>query len=767
MATNSVRLRYRPLRLGWCVRNGNLEDVQRVLRLTHTLWGGRYNPIIPVGEGTPGAELVDAYRVDALYPAAADASLDRFIEQFPHLRWPGFGSRELFARAMDGTGSALFLDIYHPVRKIFEKYVKDKEEPSVKTTLFEWRQDDPLGLVFLALFGGYPASDEIGKDYAQLVSRNLKAVRTEIATGGPVPADAYHLVTPSGLSSFELQCDRTTGWAPAGFYVGTANEFSDIVNCWNLRAADLDIIFFDPAAEVRLRGLKDAYLTALREDSSRRVPIFGYDIGLWRKEGTQVDLALFGEDVRNFSLGDAIFNGSALRPPLMYIDDQTVLGSIDDFDGTPSLSCELRSKPFYDEPLLHNQSLIVDVRPYTYSRNEDSVFKYPHIPELNDYYSGCFIVHEARSGREGIGAITEATTDSLALRALSVRELVSQIFGKFGMKAEASEAGRIASRLIKQMGGVQSCRVFKIAGVRKLVEKYKHLLSFTRSDAIQTIGQNDPATGRPRFESYEQLYIEKRKGGKLTPQQVFDFLLKKGVFRVGINFRCPNCELQSWTPLDDIATEITCELCGKHFNVTTQLKDRDWAYRRSGLFGREDHQEGAIPVALTLQQIDTVLHSGAIYMTATTLEPAGANIARCETDFVVIGEEDYFDKIEVAIGEAKSSGEITTEDVVHLAQVADALPKQRFSPFIIFSKTGSFSTDEIARCRKAQPATGLRVILLSSRELEPYRIYERAAKEFEMKSTAVSLDHLARATHDIYFEPRPKRIAQPRADPIS
>jgi hypothetical protein len=89
-------------------------DIQRVLRLTHTLWGGRYNPIIPVGEDTPGSELVDAYQVDALYPAAADAGLDKFIEQFPHLRWPGFGKPELFVQGMGGKKSALFLDIYHP-----------------------------------------------------------------------------------------------------------------------------------------------------------------------------------------------------------------------------------------------------------------------------------------------------------------------------------------------------------------------------------------------------------------------------------------------------------------------------------------------------------------------------------------------------------------------------------------------------------------------------------------------------------------------------
>jgi len=38
--------------------------------------------------------------------------------------------------------------------------------------------------------------------------------------------------------------------------------------------------------------------------------------------------------------------------------------------------------------------------------------------------------------------------------------------------------------------------------------------------------------------------------------------------------------------------------------------------------------------------------------------------------------------------------------------------------------------------------------------------------EFEMSPTAISLGHLARGTRDIYFNPRPKRIAQPGADPI-
>jgi hypothetical protein len=51
------------------------------------------------------------------------------------------------------------------------------------------------------------------------------------------------------------------------------------------------------------------------------------------------------------------------------------------------------------------------------------------------------------------------------------------------------------------------------------------------------------------------------------------------------------------------------------------------------------------------------------------------------------------------------------------------------------------------------------VILLSDRELEPYFVYERTEKEYEVRATAISLEDLAKATKNIYFEPRRKKQA--------
>jgi hypothetical protein len=125
---------------------------------------------------------------------------------------------------------------------------------------------------------------------------------------------------------------------------------------------------------------------------------------------------------------------------------------------------------------------------------------------------------------------------------------------------------------------------------------------------------------------------------KLKPEHAFLYLLDKGVFRVGLTPVCPVCELPFWVELDNVSTQINCELCGSVFKLTGQLKDRAWSYRKSGLFGKENSQEGSIPVALTLQQLDTTVNrsfNGSLLLTNMLLTPSGANIRDCETDLFV------------------------------------------------------------------------------------------------------------------------------------
>jgi hypothetical protein len=91
--------------------------------------------------------------------------------------------------------------------------------------------------------------------------------------------------------------------------------------------------------------------------------------------------------------------------------------------------------------------------------------------------------------------------------------------------------------------------------------------------------------------------------------------------------------------------------------------------------------------------------------------------------------------------------------VENMAAIADAFPPDQIRAFIVFAKTGEFSTEEIERCRAAQRKPP-RVILLSRRELEPTFVYQRVAKQYNIKEIAISFSGMAQNTVDIFFDPK-------------
>lgn len=751
------------MRIGFCVRDGNFDDLRRALLLTHVLCGGRYNPLMPVEREPLSSTLVRAFRVDVLFPVADDNGLRHFITKFPHLPWPDF-EPDLF-HPEDGSGCAA-LDVFHQVALFFEDHIKGQEKPKFAAKLFSWANNDPLADVLLAYFGSYADKSAVGHDYQALVAQNLRGELVPIGPDERIPSDCFKAVTPSVLTGYALEWDRPPLTdPPQGIYVGSASDYDDLVTFWNLRAANIELLFYDPVHGTRLDALKSAVI-----DEVEKIPADPHRpancMGIWTKSHN------YNPDGQNWgmrplfcSADEAFWARPRFRAPMMQFERQWAFVSVSTDADRPSIAFQLPKKPFHEHPLLHRQKFIVSLNLRFYIESDAKwTFRMPFLPQLNGFWgrAAIFNARQARVEPEGLGVIVDLGTQHLTVHAVEKRALIEQVFCTFGMTAKPSRAGRIADRLLQQMGGPQGCRVFKITGVRKLIGAYGPLKSFKRSAALQLIGEVDPVTHRPNFGRFNQLFIE---GRTVTPDYAFSVLLKKGVFRAGMDLRCPNCELDFWIHLDDIASEVTCELCSACFNITSQLRDRDWAYRRSGIFGNDDHQQGAIPVALTLQQIDTIIHSEPIVsLTSMEIAPASANVKPCESDLVVLANN-YDDRVQLLIGECKAGGPenvITEDDVAKLTAVANAFPPSQFETFIMFSKTAPFSPEEVARCMKAQPGNRNRVILLTDRELEPYFVYQRTAQEFHMRhSTAVSLENLAAATHEVFFDPKPKKPTGP------
>lgn len=392
MSTLSVRVRYRPLRIGWCVRHGDWEQLLTALKLTHTLWGGRFNPIIPVGADEPRArQLIDAYRVDGLLPIERDPDLNAFANRFPWLHWPIL-SQSIFIQDEESAIPTV-LDIYHPVERIFEKFFRnlpddDEEAPPAKTILPTWEPSDPLAAVLTATFGAYPTKSELRRDYFMLVLEKLRATPIHLDESRDVPADLLESANPSEITRYTLSWDRSPNPMDPGFYIGRADDFDDVVNFWNIRAADIELYFYDPSRQNRLGKFCDAQVEFLRKHLQRNAGGgLSKGIAVWSKDGNQRDSsfspALYMQGVQDLSW-------ASLTPPLHYIDkDQSILGSVSDEPEGPMLAVQLPPKPLYqeDEIIAFNEHLVVTLSCASDLRSDaEATFCTPAVPELNEFY---------------------------------------------------------------------------------------------------------------------------------------------------------------------------------------------------------------------------------------------------------------------------------------------------------------------------------------------------------------------------------------------
>lgn len=757
MNTLSMRLRYRPVRLGWCVQAGDLEGFRRAVAQSFALWGGRYNPIIIIDDTAHADALVRLYRVDALIAASETPDIHAFIAAQKNLPWP-FWTKRLFVHDMDGSVRCAVLDLMHPLGRI-EAEARPATlpvEPGIE--FHEWDPADALADVFACTYGVLPPITETGVDYRAAASFQLVGQRHLISNGGELAVDNPGRWSLAALNRAYLEPHYSVSnfWDPAGVYVGQADDMRDLVHFWNLRAADVELRFHDPRYADRTATADEAWIARVRQ-----APRKGFAQGrvaLWsRHDGFEFDAAGFGEGVTLCSVDHGQWNGLNLKAPIMHFGQRSVLASLNEREGKIDCAFALTDRPFAPGHSSSDQRYVLSIDPgIGLFGNERLTLHAPFLPALNEYLGRNlhFDWKAARAEPDSVGLVTRVSTNDVRLRALDVGRLTAEVFRSVGIEATPSKPGLICSTLIQQMGGLSGCRVFKIAGVRALIEKHRPDQSFSRSAAKQTIlGQG---AVRP-IADYQSLHIEARpQGTGLTGDAVLSYLLDRRVFRAGLKFDCPNCRLEFWRSLDDAGERVRCEYCGSGFNAASQLRDKDWAFRRSGLFGRDDHQEGAVPVVLTLQQLMQTHGSGeeAFFTTALTLRSLGAAIPDCETDFSVIAPEARDGRIQLVIGECKSHSPISADDVRNLTAVADAFPSDQFEVFIAFAKLTAFTPEEIVLAGAVNTEYRRRLILLTDRELEPYHVYNRTAEAFDIDQAAVSFEDLARATQDIFIEPR-------------
>lgn len=788
METVRVDIVYRPLRICWAIKGGDKEAFRKAVRQSHALWGGRYNLIVIVDRESEARQLIEVFRADVIFPIGESNEVKSFVEKFPHLINPLFHDG-VFILHGKGEVRSQILDVHNAFTYLRDRPEwKELKERGVR--LYKWSPDDPLADIFLMHLGGYPSTNDLGTDelsinYAEMLKDAVDAKEFYIDPIKELPADILEHPSIAYFSRHGLERHYSfrIGWDNPGFFFGDASNLDDLVAYWNLRACDIALWFIDSKHLNRYQAIIPGWKKNVEEMLSFRRDAFPEHMSIWGRREAQAgsdDLevlnSLFGDEPRTIcNVDEYSWNGLNIRPPMMYFSEASTLGVLNTESDQPNLSFGFTNKPFADDVWFFSQHLVASLSFIggLYGNN-DYTLNPPYIPELNEFYARKMYFHYDRLRIEPnrVGIVIDVADVNSSLYALPVAELFKRVFSLAGYTSKLSSGGLITRQLITQLGGVDSARAFKIPGVRRLLRTYRPTEAFTKKSAIQLIGEKDPENPNASFKDHENLYIEPRPPGeRLNAAKVFTHLVEKGLFRIGAELTCPHCLMASWIPLDVLRQKVICEMCGREFDATRQLVDKEsYHYRRSGVLGGERNAQGAIPVTLTLQQLNANLDRSfrnQFYSTSLDLKPEkGATLPVCEVDFAWMIAQPYPEKTVVILAECKDrggasqgedGGTINAKDIENLKAVADAFPESRFDTFILLAKLCPFTPQEIELAKSLNEPHRRRAILLTDRELEPYRLYERSSDELKLASHGSGAEGLALATEAIFFELPPKQ----------
>ena len=759
MATTSITIKHRPNRIGFLVRPGELADLEQAAGICTLLWGGVRNPIIPVAtkDDATADQLLKEFQVDVIFPVTDSEPIEQFAERYPYLRNPRLSAREIFQDDWHTKKKKIaYLDVLNAVERYWEREFKHAPaERDSNCRLVTWAETDRLKEVFALSFGAYPTNLNLMHEFRDGFLKGLRAKEVLIGTSGGVDAGIADAITPMRLTAIDLQGFQGSfqTWQ-GGVYFGDAKNFADLTTFWNLRAAGAAMEFASLADLARVEDYIKAHLHRLDDQANRHPNIESHIAICYRDHHDEVMAAIQTFPTKKRIIlchCDDLANGSMITKPAMFCFNwDSATGFVECESGRYTVTLPLPDKHFLVNSgrSVDNQSMAVSAEPHGSFGYPDHTLSPPFAPELSEVYSRKISIDpwRIRSEENGIGVFTEAGDKTLQLHPMPNVAVIEALLDRAGLKVRASAGGRLADRLLEKLNGLEGARVFKIRGVRQLVANMTSQAAVSRGDATNAIWNDG------QFKEHESLYIEQREAPTLGTDATFDFLLRKDFFRAGLELNCDHCGLESWLSLRQIDDAWVCEYCGHKNTTSLHIRNRgDWRFRKSGLLAKDNNQEGAIPVLLSLLVLERIFAGN------TTLRMTSVNVVegvpKCEIDFMAIHYRG--EKIDWALGEAKSAGgKIEADDVAHMKAVADKLKATGVKPYLVFSKTAdSFSAEELELFRAAETEK-YSVILLTNKEIEPYNPFYEGDDSDKLPHKYVhSFDEMVRNSEYRYLRP--------------
>jgi len=378
-------------------------------------------------------------------------------------------------------------------------------------------------------------------------------------------------------------------------------------------------------------------------------------------------------------------------------------------------------------------------------RDSDFMFSFPNEPAVEDVVRRRVLrkLEGVRLGRHGVVLQEDWTRSTLYLMPVSTKDVIHALFHQAGLDAEPSPPGQYAEQIVKKMGFLHGdCRVFKIRGVREILDRLGDGSALTKGNMHQAVMSETPDEHGQnwRHEFYNDLILRYGQGRPLDFGTIFDVLLEKRILRPGFTFRCRTCFKEDWYHVSEFAEEYTCRFCFTPQRVNF-ASIHDWQYRADGLFQIPDSAQGSVAVIISLWRFDHFAHGHhGRYVTSRNLVAHDTG-RRYEIDYAYVVMGTFDTSYELILGQAIRFGDFTDDDMQKMAELADRF---RRKPYLAFSTLKEhYSNADKARLHDLA-GRGYQVIALTRQELDPYDLFDRF--EHAPHKYAVTLRELSKNT---------------------
>ncbi len=503
-------IKYRPLRVGFCIKPNDFDSLKRVAIINSYLCGGIFNPIIVIDEQDGEEDVkkkVLAVRPDILCPF--HESIAPKIKMFEREYLPNlFEINDNLTYETNGLHEFQILDMDSIMRHIWENHMRMSKRKYSNCLLPTWDKEDDLSLLFNLLFGCFSFEKKLKTDYEKLYLKGVKAKPIHIDKNSILEEDLFNRPTPIIFTGHELKMyySRDKSY---GFFVGRSDSFDDLVSFWNFRAMNIDALFLPIDKIDRFGKLISVIKNDLDAAKKGTKSTWQFDYCMYYSRINETSAKeIKSKYFSGYELFSSIYdNIYKARQCVYHFKEQPVQFNIEeDSEGHFVMNAQLPSFKYIEDnkyfPREYFAAYFEFLSEYEYPQHTLQLFNFY---DMNEWCAREIYFHfnRLRIGSNGFSIIID-DDNFMTLRPIHLPKYLTKLLERAKINAIPSEAGKIANQIITQMGDIEGCRVFKITGVRSLLRTMNPLSKKTKNECCEIIADRKTDS----FKKFNNLYIE-------------------------------------------------------------------------------------------------------------------------------------------------------------------------------------------------------------------------------------------------------------------